>query len=243
MVPELSYVERLVRIGAPASVEVGGRALSVNLMLFVIGLFPTTVVAGYGIGVRVFSVVFLPAIAVARGVETMSGQNLGAGEPDRAAATNHFAAKTMLLVLTVVGALTWLFAEPVVAVFTDDAAVIDVGTTFLRYVAPTFGLIGVMRAYTGGFRGAGKTLVAAAVSILMLGIVRLPIAWVLARLDPAELAWLPIDAASVVGANGIWVSFAVSNVVGAVAALLWFRTGSWRDADPTDPDVGTAADD
>jgi len=243
MVPKLSYVERLVRIGAPASVEVGGRALSVNLMLFVIGLFPTTVVAGYGIGVRVFSVIFLPAIAVARGVETMTGQNLGAGKPDRAATTNHFAAKSMFLVLTVVGVLTWLFARPVVAVFTDDLAVIDVGTTFLRYVAPTFGLIGVMRAYTGGFRGAGKTLVAAAVSILMLGIVRLPVAWVLARLSPTELAWLPIDAASVVGASGIWVSFAVSNVVGAVTAYLWFRTGSWRDADLTGRGASPAADD
>ncbi|MFC4359174.1 MATE family efflux transporter [Halobium salinum] len=243
MAPDFGYVERLVRIGAPASVEVGGRALSVNLMLFVIGLFPTTVVAGYGIGVRVFSVVFLPAIAVARGVETMSGQNLGAEKPDRAAAANHFAAKAMFLVLAGVGVVTWVAAGPVVAVFTDDPEVLEVGTTFLRYVAPTFGFIGVMRAYTGGFRGAGKTMVAAAVSIFMLGVVRLPLAWVLARLDPANLAWLPVEAAAVVGANGIWLSFAVSNVVGATVAYLWFKTGSWREADLTERGASAAGSD
>jgi hypothetical protein len=35
-------------------------------------------------------------------------------------------------------------------------AVIDEGANFLRLVAPTFGFIGIMRAYTGGFRGAWR---------------------------------------------------------------------------------------
>lgn len=219
MAPDLSYLRKMLRIGVPASVEVTGRALSVNLLLIIVGLFPTTVVAGYGIGVRVFSVIFLPAIAVARGVETMTGQNIGADERDRVAATNGFAARAMFLILGAAGIVVWLSARPVVAVFTTNPAVIDVGATFLRYVAPTFGFIGVVRAYTGGFRGAGKTLTAAVISVLMLGVIRLPVAWIASR---------PF------GAEGIWLSFAVSNVTGAVIAFLWFRRGTWREADLTD---------
>jgi Na+-driven multidrug efflux pump len=169
----------------------------------------------------VFSVIFLPAIAVARGVETMSGQNIGADEPDRAAATNHFAAKVMFVILATMGVFVWLAAHPVVAVFTDDPNVVSVGVTFLRYVAPTFGFIGVMRSYTGGFRGAGKTLTAAALSFLMLWVVRLPLAWV---------------GATELGSNGIWVAFAVSNVVGGLAAFAWFTRGTWREADLTEED-------
>lgn len=82
-----------------------------------------------------FSVIFLPAIAVARGVETMSGQNIGTGKYDRAGQANLV------------------------------AAVLDAGAQFLRYVALSFVFIGIMRAFTGGFRGAGKTLTAAAISI------------------------------------------------------------------------------
>jgi len=67
MVPNLSYLRRLARIGLPASIEGMGRALSMNLLLFIVAFFPDTVVAAYGIGTRVFSVIFLPAIAVARG--------------------------------------------------------------------------------------------------------------------------------------------------------------------------------
>jgi Na+-driven multidrug efflux pump len=229
MVPDLSYVPKIVRIGAPASVEVTGRALSVNALLIIVGLFSTSVVAGYGVGVRIFSVVFLPAIAVARGVETMTGQNVGAGEPDRAAAANDYAAGRMFVVLSALAVVVFLFAEPIVGVFSPNDRVVDVGATFLKYVAPTFGCIGIMRAYTGGFRGAGETLTSAAISVLMLWVVRLPAAYLLAvRMD--------------YGPEGIWTAFVLSNVVGAAIALVWFRRGTWRTGSVTRGTAATAGD-
>ncbi|WP_372909521.1 MATE family efflux transporter [Salinigranum sp.] len=222
MLPDPGYFRRIAALGGPASVEVTGRALSVNFLLVVVGLFSTTVVAAFGIGTRVFSVIFLPAIAVAQAVETMSGQNIGAGKPDRAEATADFAAKTMFVVLSAMGIVVFVFTEPIVAVFTTDPAVVDEGANFLRTVAPTFGLLGVLRAYSGSFRGAGKTLISAAIAILALGAVRLPVAWF---------------GAQSFGPSGIWWSFVVSNVVGAAVAVVWYKQGTWRDADVTQPDV------
>ncbi|EMA55237.1 MATE family efflux transporter, partial [Halococcus salifodinae] len=109
-------------------------------------------------------------------------------------------------------------------VFTNDPAVITQSATFLRFSALSFGFIGVMRAYTGGFRGAGKTMIAAAVSVISLGLVRLPIAW----LGTAAL-----------GTVGLWIAFPVSNVAGGLVAYLWFKRGSWREGDLTDSDAGT----
>jgi len=227
MVPDLSYLRRLFRIGLPASIEGTGRALSMNLLLVIVAMFPDTVVAAYGIGTRIFSVIFLPAIAVARGVETMTGQNMGANKPDRAAQAAGVAAKVLFGVLTVAGIVVFLVPEPIVSVFVgadqaEGAEVVDIGTEFLRYVALTFGLIGVMRAYTGSFRGAGKTLTAAAISVLMLGVIRFPIAWVASR---------PL------GETGIWLSFAVSNVIGAIIAYAWYRRGTWRESDLTESKI------
>ena len=224
MVPDPSYLPRLVRIGVPASVEGTGRALSMNLLLFIVAMFPDPVVAAYGIGTRLFSVVFLPAIAVARGVETMTGQNIGAEKPDRAEAAAGLAAKVLFGILTTAGVVVWLAAAPIADVFTTDPEVVDITVQFLRYVALTFGFIGIMRAYTGSFRGAGKTLTAAAISVLMLAFVRFPIAWI---------------GADAIGESGIWISFAVSNVVGAAVAYAWYQRGTWRDADLTDPAVDT----
>ncbi|WP_225336454.1 MATE family efflux transporter [Halomicrobium urmianum] len=223
MTPDVEFLRRLVRIGVPASIEGTGRALSMNLLLFIVALFPDPVVAAYGIGTRVFSVIVLPAIAVARGVETMTGQNVGADKPDRAEAAAGLAAKVLFGVLTAAGiAVVWFAAAPVADVFTTDPEVVDIATGFLRIVAPTFGFIGITRAYTGSFRGAGKTLVAAAISVLMLGVIRFPIAWV---------------AAAEIGETGIWLSFAISNVAGAIIAYAWYRRGTWRDGDLTEQRV------
>ncbi|WP_253737616.1 MATE family efflux transporter [Halohasta salina] len=233
MWPDGEYLRKLLRIGVPASIEGTGRALSINALLVVVGLFSTAVVAAFGIGTRVLSVIFLPAIAVARGVETMAGQNIGAGNYDRAEAANYLAAKGLFAVLGFVGVLIFLVPTPIVSVFTDDPAVLSEGSTLLRYVALSFGFTGIMRAFTGGFRGAGKTLVAAAIAILTLGGIRLPVAYV------ASQYRLPIPYAELVyGVEGIWTAFFVSNVAGAVIAWLWFRRGTWREADVRGPPEG-----
>ena len=240
MVPDPAYLRRLARLGLPASIEGTGRAVSMNLLLFIVALFPDPVVAAYGIGTRVFSVIFLPAIAVARGVETMTGQNIGSGKPNRADRATALAAKTLFVVLSLAGVVVFLVPEPIVSVFVgagqaDAARVTAVGAQFLRIVALTFGFIGIMRAYTGSFRGAGKTLTAAAISVLMLGVVRFPIAWI---------------AAGAIGETGVWLSFAASNVVGAALAYAWYQRGTWREGDlttrPVDGEsvaVGESSDD
>ncbi|MDY7082619.1 MAG: MATE family efflux transporter [Halobacteria archaeon] len=213
MVPELSFVRKILRIGGPASVEMTGRALSINALLFIVGMFTDPVAAAFGIGTRVFSVIFLPAAAVAQGVETMTGQNIGAGEDDRVEATNNLAARTMFVILSTMGIVTWLFAPSIVDIFTDDTTIIREGATFLRYVAPTFGFMGVMRVYNGGLRGTGKTLAAAAISVPIAGFIRLVIAGI---------------GAVQIGPNGIWLAFGVTNLIGATAAYLWFKKGTWR---------------
>lgn len=230
MKPDLTYLRKILRIGVPASIEGTGRALSINALLIVVGLFSTSVVAAFGIGTRVFSVIFLPAIAVARGVETMSGQNIGAGKYDRAQEANYVAAKGLFVVLGVAGVAIFLVPSPIIGVFTDDPAVLDVGAEFLRYVALSFGFIGIQRAFTGGFRGAGKTLIAAAISVITLAGIRLPVAYVASQgVLPTDLWFL-----GQLDPRGIWIAFFISNVAGAIIAYAWFRRGTWREGDVRD---------
>lgn len=239
MKPDFQYLRKILQIGVPASIEGSGRALSINALLIVVGLFSTSVVAAFGIGTRVFSVIFLPAIAVARGVETMTGQNIGAGKYDRAEQANYIAAKGLFVILALAGVLIYLFPSPIVSVFTNDPAVLREGTTFLRFVSLSFGFIGIMRAFTGGFRGAGETMVAATISIFTLAGIRLPIAWVASQnVLPTDIWFLGQSTP-----KGIWAAFFVSNVVGAVVAWLWFQRGTWREGDLTESNVdGTGMD-
>jgi Na+-driven multidrug efflux pump len=44
------------------------------------------------------------------------------------------------------------------------------------------------------------------------------------------------------GPDGIWLSFFISNVVGAIIAYVWFQRGTWRGADVRGPQVGDVAE-
>jgi putative MATE family efflux protein len=248
MKPDLGYTRKMLGIGVPASIETMSRSVTVNLLLIVVGTFSTSVVAGFGIGIRVFSVIFLPAIAVAQAVETMAGQNIGAGKPDRAEATADFAARVMFLVLGAAGVVIFLFPEPIVDVFTNDPSVVGPGAEFLRYVAVSFAFIGIVRSYTGALRGAGKTMVAAAIAITFLGLVRLPVAWFLSQGvgGPMGLAGVTVTLPRVaegIGPTGIWIAFVVSNAVGAVLAYTWYKRGTWRGTDVTGHGAGADTED
>ncbi|MFB6204505.1 MAG: MATE family efflux transporter [Candidatus Nanohaloarchaea archaeon] len=214
MVPDLEFLKKMLRIGIPASIEGTGRSISVNAIVAIVGMFSTSVVAGYGIGIRIFSLIFLPANATARGVSTMTGQNLGADNQERAERTNYVGAKYMFAILSTVGVVVFLAAEPIASVFTNSSEVTAVATQFLRIAALTFGFIGIQRSFVGGFRGAGSTTAAAVISIATLGAIRLPAAFALSR---------------IYGATGIWMAFPISNVAGALIAWLWFRRGSWKE--------------
>ncbi|ELY50874.1 MATE family efflux transporter [Natronococcus jeotgali] len=219
MAPDRSFGRTIVDIGLPASVEGAARSLSITVLLVVVATFPNAVSGAYGIGTRVFSVIFLPALAVSQGIETMTGQNIGAEEVDRAAEANHFGARAMLVLLTVGGGLIVLAARPIAGIFSPDPAVVDHAATFLRVTGLTFGFIGVMRAYTGGFRGSGHTMIAAVISLVTLGFVRLPVAWI---------------ASEPLGVMGLWIAFPISNVVGGIVAYLWFERDTWRDGNLTE---------
>lgn len=219
MSPDYSFFKKMMTIGVPASLEGAGRSISVNALTAVVGwTFASPIVAGFGIGIRIFSMIFLPAAAVGRGVESMTGQNLGAGNYDRAGETAKTGAKYSFLILTALGFLTFIFADQISSVFIssgqeNSALIANTGAEFLRYVAFSFGFIGVLRSYNGSFRGAGKTVTAAIISIATLGLIRLPIAYI---------------GAIEIGTTGVWAAFFISNILGALIAYIWYQKGTWR---------------
>lgn len=216
MRPDLEFLKKMLSIGLPASAEGTGRSISVNALVAVVGaLFSGNVVAGYGIGVRVFSMIFLPAMAVGRGVESITGQNLGAENYERAAETARDGAKYTFLILSGLGIITFTFARPIASVFTKSPEIASVGAEFLRYVSFSFGFIGVLRSYNGSFRGAGKTVTAAVISVATLGLIRLPIAYI---------------GALKIGTKGLWIAFFTSNILGALIAYTWYQRGTWKQS-------------
>jgi Na+-driven multidrug efflux pump len=114
----------------------------------------------------------------------------------------------------VVGLILFLFAEPLVAMFSTTPEVISVGSKCLRIAAIAQPLMAITDVYGGALRGAGDTISPMLSAIVGPLLIRLTLCWYLAF----HLDW---------GLVGIWIG---STADWAVRALwLWavFRRGRW----------------
>ncbi len=238
--PDLSVIKKIVDLGVPSSLEQSTSALAMVTLTAMVVAFPPAVVAAYGLGNRLISLVFLPAMGLGRATNTMVGQNLGARKTDRAQRAVYLAAGVGAGVMFVVAVVAVLVPEPIVGVFLttgteDAAATLQLGSEYLRIRAVEFAFIGVFQVVLGAYRGAGNTRTALAFSLVALWIGRVPTVYYLAFVAG-------------MGATGVWVGMALGNVLGAIAAGAWFLRGTWKEAviedepeEPPGPGVATGS--
>ena len=219
--PDLSFIADIFRLGVPTTVEMSAAATAMIALTAIVVTFSPPVVAAYGLGNRLISLVFLPAMGLGRAIDTMVGQNLGAGRDDRASRAVFLAASTGSGVMLIVAVIAVVFTEPIVAVFLGDvpqaAETIAYGVEYVRVRSVEFAFIGVTQVILGAFRGAGNTKTAMVISMITLWVGRVGTVLLLVFV----LGW---------GAMGIWVGMAVGNIIGALIGVPWFLRGTWREA-------------
>ncbi|MFC6717550.1 MATE family efflux transporter [Natrialbaceae archaeon GCM10025810] len=222
LVPRLEYVREIVRLGVPTALEQSMTALSMVAMTAMVVTFPPAVVGAYGLGNRLISLAFLPSMGLGQATDSIVGQNLGAGRPDRAERATWLAAGTIAAIMLVAGSIAFLIPEPIVSVFVTAeeagrAETIAYGSTYLRFAAVAFVFTGVTQIVLGAFRGAGNTKTALAFAVLGLWVARVPVTYAL--LFVAD--W---------GTTGIWLGAIVGDIVAAFAAVAWFTRGTWKES-------------
>lgn len=214
--PDYPLIIRMFKIGFPSSIEQSTRALGLTVMTLLVTTFGTLTVAAYGIGTRILMFVIIPAMGLSMATSTLVGQNIGAGKIDRAERIAMLSTKLAFVSLSIVGILTFIFANQIVAVFIPgETATIESGAYFLRIMSLTFGFIGMQLTLNGVFVGSGNTMISMILAIVSLWVLRFPLGYVLAM-----HTWL--------AEVGIWIAFPVSNIVAALATLIWFRKGTWK---------------
>ncbi len=216
MRPDLPMLWQLFRLGLPAAVEQATRALGLMLMTILVAGFGTVALAAYGIGSRMLSFVIIPALGLSQATSTVVGQNVGAGQLERAEHTTYLSGALALVSLTLVGVVSFFLAAPLVELFVPgEAAVIEEGARFVRITALSYGLLGAQIVVTGAFRGSGNTLAAMAIALISLWVLQFPIAWLLT--ERTQL-----------GVAGVWISYPVQAFLSALVAWLWFKRGTWK---------------
>jgi putative MATE family efflux protein len=213
---EFRWVKRMFELGIPASLEQSSRAAAMTLMVMLVTSYGSEVVAAYGIGARILSLVIVPSIGMGIATTTLVGQSIGAGQIKRAEKIGDLSAKIAFFGLTGIGLLLFVFAESLTAFFVpNDPQVIKDGAKFIRIMSLSFGLLGVQQVLNGVFNGSRFTQASMLISIFSLWVVRFPVAFILST--KTDLSF-----------EGIWWAFPISNLIAALVAFFYYKTGYWK---------------
>jgi putative MATE family efflux protein len=184
-------------------------------LMRIVSLFGSAALAGYTIAIRVVIFFILPAWGLSGAAATLVGQNLGAGQPERAEASVWKTGVYNVLVMGGVGIFFVLFPTQVTHLFTHDPAVVPFSVACLRIVS--LGNIGYAyeMVMMQAFNGAGDTRTPTLVNFLGFIVFEIPFAYALA---------IPLGLRS----HGVFWAIAISESAIAAALVLLFRRGRWK---------------
>jgi putative MATE family efflux protein len=216
LLPDWDYIRRAFRLGLPASIEQSARALGLTVMTFLITTFGTLSIAAYGVGSNVLQVVMIPAMGLSMAIATLVGQNIGAGNIERAARIARLGSTLGFVALELIGVIVFIFAHAFVAFFVpEDPQVISAGAVFLRIMALSWGFIGLQLSLTGVLRASGNMVVTMMLTLVSQWILQFPMAYVLSK-------------HTTLGIDGVWWSIPISNVIMAAVTIVIFVRGDWK---------------
>ncbi len=175
--PRLATWREILNIGLPAGGEFALMFVYMSVILFVIAPFGAAAQAGFGIGTRVMQAVFLPVMAISFAVAPVAGQNFGARNAARVRRTFRDAALMGSGLMLVVAVGCWLLAPHLVGFFAGEPRVLEVGTTFLRFVCWNFVVSGLNFSCSGMFQALGNTWPAILSSATRILTFALPVLW------------------------------------------------------------------
>jgi putative MATE family efflux protein len=206
---------RIVKIGIPAMINGMGRTSATLVLTIFIVPFGTFAVAAQSLMERIDRFIQMPAMALGQTAGVLAGQNLGAGQPERAEKTALLAVGLFTGFITIVSIGLWFLAPNIVRIFNKEPGLIDIAGTFLRITIITYMVFGVVQVLMQCINGVGDTMVPMLVTLLTMVGVMVPLAYFLPRITS-------------LGVYGVRWAMVSGNVIRAVIFVMYFRMGRWK---------------
>ncbi|WP_223600608.1 MATE family efflux transporter [Chryseobacterium sp. GVT01B] len=212
---DLPLLQKILKIAFGGLVQYIIPTSSWLIMVKIISTFGTTALAGYIIAQRIASVATMPAWGIGNAAGVLTGQNLGAGEPERAEKT-VWRAGTINMTYLVLVALFWqIAAEYVVKFFTTEPEVARYAVQYIHVVSMAYLLLGFTMVISRALNAAGNILQVTLLYLVMFYVIQLPLAYLLGVRFQWEL-------------RGIFTAIVSSEIVLAVLFLMIFKNGKWK---------------
>lgn len=208
---------KIFYVGIPASIQGFTRNIAFMIIIKILSLTAAGMyaVSAYTVAGQIRGVTILVGLALMAAATTAVGQNVGAGDTQRAAASGWLSAK-IAAALSVLAAITYALVAPwLISLFSTDAEVIRIGTQALVVLAVSEPFLTAAMSLSGSLRGAGDSYSPLYISLLCTSF-----------LGPLTCYLLAITLG--MGTLGVWIGFDIAMVAQLVILAGRFNQGRWQ---------------
>ncbi len=212
----ISHFIRIIKIGIPSMLERFAMSFS-QLLVMSIAVTPlgNAAIASFHIVMRLASLSFMPGFGFAIATASLTGQHLGASDPDGAERMMWIGTLYCGLLMGVISITYFMMPEFLTSLFTESSEII----TLTRFPLKIYGCFTIFLApamvIRGGLQGAGDTTFTLKIMLLSRFIIRLPLAWFLGIF----LAF---------GLPGIWFAMCTDFILRGIIFAIYTRMGRWK---------------
>lgn len=213
---DLPLLKKIISQGVPSGVQNSIIAIANVVVQSNINTFGSDAMAGCGSYSKVEGFVFLPITAFAMALTTFIGQNLGAGQFDRAKQGARIGILCSMAMAELIGVALFFLAPYAMRLFNDDPAVVAIGVRQSHIEALFFCFLAFAHGVSAVLRGAGRAQVP---MYTMLG------CWCILRVSYITLAlkvWPDI-------ATIFW-AYPITWSVSCVVFLIYYLKADWVHA-------------
>lgn len=181
----------------------------------IVAEFGSDVMAGYTIAIRIIIFTLLPSIGMSNAAATLTGQNLGAKQADRAEKSVWLTGGINLILLGIASVFFIIKSEFFVSLFIDDPVVIKNGAVCLKIISFGFIFYALGMVMVNALNGAGDTFTPTLINLFCFWLIEIPLAYLLA---------LHFN----FGERGVYFAIIISETLMTIAGLIIFKLGRWK---------------
>ena len=142
-------------IGIPSALQLAITSFSNVFVQSYVNRFASSCMAGWAAYQKIDAFAILPMTTLSVSATTFVGQNVGAGNWDRAKQGIRTAMAMATVITLIILVPLMIFAGPLCSLFNQETEVIGYGVYFIRLISPFYLLANFNQIYAGALRGAG----------------------------------------------------------------------------------------
>lgn len=185
--PNKAAMGDILKIGFPVCCQDGFIQISFLFITAIANSRGVTAAASVGIVEKIISFLFLVPSAMLSSISAIAAQNVGAGNSERARRTLWYGTAVAVTFGASMALLFQFFSPTVLGMFTNDNAVVTMGTQYLRAYVLDCIVAGIHFCFSGFFCAYGKSALSFIQNFLSIILFRIPGAYFAAVIFPDTL--------------------------------------------------------